>query len=204
MKILFVSDEESRYIWDYFDRERFKDIDLTISCGDLKPQYLSFLVTMIQAPLYYVHGNHDRNYSRKPPEGCESIDDRLVTYKGVRILGLGGSQLYNGRQFQYTEKQMKKRIKRLRYKLWRSKGFDMLVTHAPAYGLNDGRDHCHKGFKSFKCLMDKYSPRYFIHGHQHLSYNRIPRISRYRDTTIINAYKYHILDYDQGDTYNPG
>ncbi|WP_218031481.1 hypothetical protein [Paenibacillus kobensis] len=36
MKILIVSDEESKYIWDYFDRERFKDIDLIISCGDMK------------------------------------------------------------------------------------------------------------------------------------------------------------------------
>ena len=195
MKILLVGDKEDPYIWDYFDRERFKDIDLIISCGDLKPQYLSFLVTLIKAPLFYVHGNHDRSYLQKPPEGCDSIDEQLIEYKGVRFLGLGGSQFYNNRLFQYTEQEMKKRIRKLRYQLWKKKGFDMLVTHAPALNICDGKDRCHKGFKSFVQLMDKYSPKYMVHGHQHLSYNIQPRIIKYRSTTIINAYKYYIFDY---------
>jgi predicted phosphodiesterase len=79
MKILLVSDEECSYIWDYFDAERFKDIELIISCGDLKADYLSFLVTMIKAPLFYVPGNHDGKYDVKPPEGCESIMLRKVS-----------------------------------------------------------------------------------------------------------------------------
>jgi len=86
VKILVVSDEESKYIWDHFDPERFKDIELIISCGDLNAKYLSFLVTMIPAPLYYVHGNHDKGYEKNPPLGCVCIDDRLVEFKGLRIL----------------------------------------------------------------------------------------------------------------------
>ena len=73
MKILLVSDQESKFIWDHFDASRFMDIDLIISCGDLKSEYLSFLVTMVNKPLLFVHGNHDTEYTRKPPEGCESI-----------------------------------------------------------------------------------------------------------------------------------
>ncbi len=42
MNILVVSDEGNSYIWDYFDKNRFEDIDLMISCGDLKAEYLSF------------------------------------------------------------------------------------------------------------------------------------------------------------------
>lgn len=38
MKILVVSDEKSTYIWDYFDASKFKDIELIISCGDLKEE----------------------------------------------------------------------------------------------------------------------------------------------------------------------
>ncbi|WP_127567699.1 hypothetical protein [Paenibacillus xylaniclasticus] len=34
LQILIVSDEESKYIWDHFDRTRLKDIKLIISCGD--------------------------------------------------------------------------------------------------------------------------------------------------------------------------
>jgi len=46
VKVLLVSDIESKYIWDYFDKERFKDIELIISCGDLKESYLEFLTTI--------------------------------------------------------------------------------------------------------------------------------------------------------------
>ena len=95
MRILAVADIESRYIWDHFDPARFEDVDLIISCGDLKSEYLSFLITMIKAPLFYVHGNHDTSYAEKPPEGCDCIEDKIVEYKGLRIVGLGGSMKYN-------------------------------------------------------------------------------------------------------------
>ena len=62
MKILTVSDEESPALWDYYVPGRLADYDLILSCGDLKPEYLSFLVTMAKCPVLYVHGNHDTNY----------------------------------------------------------------------------------------------------------------------------------------------
>mgnify|MGYP003589928064 CR=1 FL=1 len=51
LKALVLSDHESEYIWDFFDAKAFAGVDVMISCGDLKPEYLSFLVTMIPAPL---------------------------------------------------------------------------------------------------------------------------------------------------------
>lgn len=195
MKILLVADVESNYIWDFFQPEKFKDIDLIISCGDLKADYLTFLVTMIRAPLFYVPGNHNTKYIAHPPEGCESIDGRLVNYKGIRILGLGGSMKYNKGEFQYTEKQMERRIKKLQFRLWRNKGFDILVTHAPAFGLNDGTDLCHTGFKCFNDIIAKYSPKYFFHGHEHLNYGKKPRIIKTEHTTIVNAFEYYIIEY---------
>ena len=62
MKILLLADEESKYLWDYFDKSKLEGIDLIISCGDLSPQYLSFLATFSHAPVLYVHGNHDVCY----------------------------------------------------------------------------------------------------------------------------------------------
>ena len=96
MKLLLVSDKESPYFWDYYQPGRLDDYDLMISCGDLNAKYLSFLVTMGRAPLLYVHGNHDATYDQRPPEGCDCIEDKLVTVKGLRILGLGGSAQYSG------------------------------------------------------------------------------------------------------------
>lgn len=194
MKVLLVSDKENDYIWDHFDPQRFKDIELIISCGDMQPRYLSFLVTMINVPLIYVHGNHDTTYANHPPEGCDSIEDTIFTYKGYRFLGLGGSMKYSGRPHQYSEKEMEKRIRKLKSPLKKNDGFDILVTHAPAFSLGDGTGLCHKGFKSFLKLMDDYNPKFMFHGHMHLNYARLDRIQRYKNTTIINGYEYHIVD----------
>ena len=91
MKILLISDEPDPMLWDYYRAGRLDGYDLILSAGDLDASYLSFLVTMGNVPLLYVHGNHDTSYEKRPPEGCECIEDRLYIYKGLRILGLGGS-----------------------------------------------------------------------------------------------------------------
>ena len=75
MKLLALADEESPALWDYYTAGRLSEYDLILSCGDLKPEYLTFLVTMGRAPLLYVHGNHDEAYLSTPPEGCECLDD---------------------------------------------------------------------------------------------------------------------------------
>lgn len=192
-----MADEESKSLWDFFDKSKLDGIDLIISCGDLDPRYLSFLVTFSTVPLLYVHGNHDDKYERIPPEGCICIEDSIYVHNGVRILGLGGSMRYSSGKHQYTEKQMKQRVARLRFKLFRKGGFDILVTHSPAYQLNDGRDLPHQGFQAFRDLIEKYHPKYFLHGHVHMTYGRKhKRYDKYQDTHIINAYERCIFDFE--------
>ena len=194
MKILLIADKEHKALYDYFEPERWKDIDLILSAGDLKPVYLRFLVTMINKPLFYVRGNHDDNYTKDPPLGCVDIHGKIVEYQGLRILGLEGSSWYNGKGVQYTEKQMWWQVTKLWPRLKFGDRIDIVLTHNPALGLNDGKGHAHRGFKSFRYLIDTFSPRYFIHGHQHLSYAMRNRIIHYKDTEIINAYEYHVLE----------
>lgn len=111
-------------------------------------------------------------------------------------MGLGGSKRYNYGINQYTEREMERRIKRMALKLYWYKGVDILVTHSPALGIGDGEDLPHKGFKCFFNILDKYQPKYFIHGHQHLSYGYQPmRVRKYKDTNVINAYEYYIFEY---------
>ena len=198
MRILAIADEESAYLWDYFEKSKLEGIDLIISCGDLDPRYLSFLATFTFAPVIYVHGNHDKKYKTIPPEGCISIEDEIYVYKGVRILGLGGSMKYNSDECQYTEREMRKRVRKLRWKLFRNKGFDILVTHAPAYGLNDGEDLPHRGFKVFNTLIEKYNPKYFLHGHVHMRYSgKHVRFDTYNDTKIINSFERCVFEYEE-------
>lgn len=197
MKILALADEESAYLWDYFEKSKLEGIDLIISCGDLNPKYLSFIATFTNAPVIYVHGNHDKKYKNIPPEGCICIEDEIYVYKGVRILGLGGSMKYNSDECQYTEREMRKRVRKLRWKLFRSKGFDILVTHAPAFGLNDGEDLPHRGFQVFNTLIEKYNPKYFLHGHVHMRYGRKHvRFDTCGDTQVINAFERCVFEYE--------
>ena len=195
MKILLLSDEESKSIWDFFRKEDYEDIDLVISCGDLKPEYLSFVATMIPVPLLYVHGNHDDKYDSKPPEGCTCIEDQIFEFQGVRILGLGGCLRYKPGKNQYTEQQMQRRTSKMFWKIRRKKGFDILVTHAPAQGIHDAEDLCHRGFKAFIDLIEKYHPKYFVHGHVHMNYGRqFPREDMLGDTRVINAFEKYIIE----------
>ncbi len=197
MRIMAIADEESAYLWDYFDKSKLEGIDLIISCGDLHPHYLSFLATFTDAPVLYVHGNHDEKYDETPPDGCICIDDRIYVHQGVRILGLGGSMRYRSGSYQYTEREMRRRVRRLWFPLLRRRGFDILVAHAPAYQLNDGRDLPHQGFKVFLDLMEKYHPRFFLHGHVHLSYGRAhKRCDKYHDTHVINACERYVFDFE--------
>lgn len=195
MRILAVSDEECPALWEYYTPGRLKEFDLILSCGDLKPQYLSFLVTMARCPVLYVHGNHDERYAQTPPEGCDCIEDKLICYNGLRILGLGGCRRYHPGAHQYTEKQMRRRIRKLRGQIKRAGGVDLVLTHAPARGLGDSDDPAHIGFEALRELLEKYRPAYLVHGHVHLRYGQdTPRLLTFNDTTIVNACERYILD----------
>lgn len=203
MRVLAVSDEENPGLWEYYVRGRLDNYDLIIGCGDLKAEYLSFLVTMAHCPVMYVRGNHDERYETHPPEGCDLIDDALVVYNGVRILGLGGCLKYHPGPFQYTESEMRRRILKLRFALWRAGGVDVVVTHAPPRGLGDLDDPAHRGFESLVELLDKYRPKYLLHGHVHMNYsNGLEREIDYCGTKIINVSDRLDLDIPDGE-YKP-
>ena len=77
---MVIADEESKYLWDFFDKSKLEGVDLIISCGDLNPNYLSFLTTFAAAPVLYVHGNHDEKYDR--------IHQKVVFALMIRFMNL--------------------------------------------------------------------------------------------------------------------
>ncbi len=199
MKILVLADCESKSLYEYFTPEKLAGVDLILACGDLKWNYLDFYASMCSAPVLFVMGNHDPSYDSKACSGCICIENDIYVYKGVRILGLGGSMRYRPEACnQYTEREMKRRIKKLWWKLWRKKGFDILVTHAPAAGLNDLEDLPHRGFACFRQLLEIYKPKLFVHGHVHANYGSgFKRVDRFGDTTVVNAYDYYYIEYPE-------
>jgi Icc-related predicted phosphoesterase len=201
MKILTVSDRVEPALDEHFQAERFAGVNLILSCGDLPPEYLSNLVTRFNVPLYYVRGNHDIRHDGYRPEGCTDLDAKVVVFRELRILGLEGSHWYNGKPHQYTERQMRKKIRKPGRKIRWHGGPDIIITHAPPRHIHDAEDQCHRGFECFRHLIDRYAPRYFIHGHMHFSYTtQAQRMTVVNETKVINSYGYFLfeIDDDQG------
>ena len=170
--LLCVSDEEDELLWGMGGTKKLKSYDFILSSGDLKSEYLEYLVTVSNKPLLYVHGNHDEKYDVKEPSGCTCIDDDVYVLDGIKILGLGGSFKYkDNSKYMYSEYQMKRRIKKLRRKIKKLGGIDIVVSHAPAKGYGDLEDFAHQGFECFVDLIKEYHPKYFFFGHVHTRYD---------------------------------
>jgi len=171
MRLLIISDEESRFIYKHFNPSAFDGVELVISAGDLKQYYLEHIATVLPVPLLYVHGNHDTYLRESKPKGCMPIDGKVVTKHGLRIAGLGGCQSHNpDGVYQLSELQMAKRVDKL-LRVAKNK-IDIFVSHAPALGLGDGDDFFHKGFECFHKILDITKPKLHIFGHQHLTYGK--------------------------------
>ena len=196
MKILAVSDVPSDRYYEYYRPGKLDEFDLILSCGDLRPEYLEFLVTMARCPLIYVHGNHDDSYGREP-QGCICADDTIVECGGLRILGLGGSNRYREGAYMYTEKQMQSRIRKLWLPLKKHHGFDILLTHAPCRGYGDMEDIPHQGFQCFNSLLERCKPKYHVYGHVHKEYSAHGfqrMIEHPSGTTLVNANGYQLIE----------
>lgn len=191
--VLAVSDEIDERLLAHTLPERLAGVRLLVSCGDLPADYLEALADRFGLPLLYVRGNHDRRYGEAAPPG-EDIHGRLVTVAGLRVLGFEGSMWYNGEGVQYTEREMWWRVTLARPAVWRAHGVDLIVTHAPPRGVHDGQDVAHTGFRAFRALLEAVRPRYFVHGHTHLSYAApAARITEVGATRIVNAFRSVLL-----------
>ncbi len=221
MKILCVSDQIDPLVYSSNIKERYKDVELVISAGDLPMEYLDFIVSSLNKPVYFVFGNHNLSefgfYHRssqpgtqtsRSNEGLAAIEaSHGTSYLGFRsaregrllMAGLSGSLQYNNGLNQYTDSQMRHKIwalipslvlNKLRY----GRYLDILVTHASPAGIHDRSDPCHRGFACFLWFMRVFKPRYLIHGHIHLYDLQDIRVSKYLDTTVINAYSHFILE----------
>ncbi|NQT60217.1 MAG: metallophosphoesterase [Bacteroidetes bacterium] len=222
MKILCVADSVDLVVYSQNIKERFKDVSFVIGAGDLKMRYYGFIVSMLNKPLYFIFGNHDLKFLKRfkkkdtvdyeqPNEthyyknyfGSTYISDKVVRDKktGLILAGLGGSMKYNRGENQYSNSQMYAKIFRLFPKLLFNRIFhgrwvDILVTHAPPFGIHDGEDACHTGFKAFLWFMRKFQPEYLLHGHVHLLDINQKRESVYENTQVINVYSRYILEFE--------
>ncbi|SDO58124.1 metallophosphoesterase family protein [Desulforhopalus singaporensis] len=196
MKILTVADTECGELLDPVKGgPPLAGIDLILGCGDLAPEYLTTLRNRFEVPLYYVLGNHDLRHHHSPPQYCTPIHRRIVNFNNLGIIGFSGSRWYNGSANQYTEKQMAGYIGKMRFGIWKNRGIDIVIAHAPPRFINDAEDPCHRGFRSYRRLIDKYRPSYFLHGHIHTLFDDDnQRITTINNTSVINCYGFYVLE----------
>jgi Icc-related predicted phosphoesterase len=136
------------------------------------------------------------------PEGCVDIHRRVVNHKGLLIAGFEGSMRYNDGEHQYSQREMSLMAAAIAPRLiWNryrhGRPVDIIITHAAPWGIQDGSDLPHQGFRAFVQLMERYKPRYLVHGHTHLYRQDAPRMTQFGETTIINSYGYQILEIDE-------
>jgi Icc-related predicted phosphoesterase len=220
MKILCVSDQIDPLVYSNSIRERFADVDLILSAGDLPMDYLEFIVTSLNKPLLFVFGNHNlhelRYYDGTATEsladavssgghhsGGIHLGSKIKIENGLIIAGLGGSMRYNRGENQFTEFGMKMEILKLIpamifNRIFRGRFLDILLTHASPRGIHDKEDKCHMGFKCFLSFMRIFKPKYLIHGHIHLYSLSDIRSTMYAGTQVINAYSHYVIDTGEG------
>jgi len=187
VKILALSDIEVPELGENFAPDLFNGIDLILSCGDLPPEYLTLVRERVNAPLYYVLGNHDIRYRQTPPVGCMNLSFTTARVGNLNLLGLSGSRWYNGGKHQYHEAQMRYQLLKLYFTLWRQPA-DIIFAHAPPRHVHDAEDRCHRGFRSFHPLINRFCPSFFLHGHIHANFRHdTERITRINNTQIINC-----------------
>ena len=132
------------------------------------------------------------------PEGCVNIDGRVVEAAGLRLAGLGGSLRYKEGPNQYSQGQMRRRalMLELRLRLNRvrdGRNLDVLVTHAPPYGLAEAEDSAHVGFVAFLRLIRRLQPLLHVHGHVH-PYGRILPERRVGRARVINVVPWRMIE----------
>ncbi len=219
MKILCVSDHVDPLVYSPNVRERFGDVDLVLSAGDLPMEYLGFIASSLNKPVVFVFGNHNLKKlslfrhghvwdGRKPEStpfenyfGATYVGGKLRRINDLLIAGLGGSMYYNGGENQFTEFQMTLKVLRmvprlLLNRILYGRYLDVLLTHAAPRGIHDRPDPCHLGFRCFRWFMRTFKPRYLLHGHIHLYDQNAPRVTRYYRTDVINVYDHYLLQYE--------
>jgi Icc-related predicted phosphoesterase len=71
---------------------------------------------------------------------------------------------------------------------------DILLTHTPPRGINDGTDLTHRGFATFLSLINRFHPTYLLHGHQHRFIMTERAHTVVGRTTVLNVYGHVLLE----------
>jgi len=199
MKILSVADVLLPFIYSPQVRSRFAGVDLVIACGDLPYYYQEYILNMLDIPLFFVRGNHDKLVEhgqagqRAAPDGGLDLHLRAVRFKGLLLAGVQGSLRYRPGEFQYSQFEMWENVwtlvpRLLKNRILYGRYLDVFVTHAPPRGTHDLQDLPHRGVNAFRWLVQTFQPAIHFHGHVHVYRPDTDVETMVGRTRVINTY----------------
>ncbi len=134
IRVLSLSDQVVSYLHSPNVTNICKDVDLIIGCGDLPYYYLEFILSMLDVPLVFVRGNHDKvlEYSpeglqRVSPHGGFDLHRQVFRYDGLLLAGVDGCLKYRSGPYQYTQSELWWYIFSLLPGVFKNKIFCMVV-----------------------------------------------------------------------------
>src|SRR3954454_14022271 len=91
LRVLAIADVVEPQLYSNGVADWLGPVDLIISCGDLPPYYLDFLVSNLRAPMFHVLGNHcyaphdsvTKQCSPAAYSGAQNLNGRVDEYMGL-------------------------------------------------------------------------------------------------------------------------
>jgi Icc-related predicted phosphoesterase len=155
VRILALADEPPPE--DPAELVRLNAPDAVVTLGDLEPPWISSLAAL-ELPRIGVHGNHDGEHELEAA-GVRDVHLERAEVDGWSFAGFEGCVRYGEGPHQYSQEDAAELVREL-------PAADVLVCHCPPWGVNDEPDDpAHEGFRALREWVERYEPRYLIHGH---------------------------------------
>jgi Icc-related predicted phosphoesterase len=171
MKLLVIADDDS-----FIKSLSGESADVLISCGDMADAVILQTAKSTRwSRAFAVKGNHDGD----APFPAPVLDLHLHTevFGGLTFGGFRGSWRYKPRgHFLYDQDEVTSLMAAF-------PAVDIFVAHNSPRHVHDRDDEVHFGFEAFGEYIRRAKPRFFFHGHQHIS-----RETRVGDTRVIGVF----------------
>lgn len=196
MRLLAISDEIDPVLWHHLDRTALEPLDLLVSCGDLPPDYLSYIEGTLRVPFAYVTGNHDLDEAWRQ-EAARLLPARRRTDL-IEAAGLGLGLLdWPGSNTARTKWQARAAW-RDAVGLWfvsllRGKRPAIVASHVAPHEAGETPDVYHRGFPAYRWLAERLRPALWLHGHTTPA--SVPeRVTRIGPTTCVNVTGAYLIE----------
>ncbi len=189
IRILAVSDQLDPALVNERNRSQLGKLDVIVGCGDLDCDHLSFLADAFNAPLLYVHGNHDTDRRWQSARNtCPAVTPTAEIQKeaGISIAGLSWPGHRDPGAVRSESAAWGQAVSLVMHRIGHSEPI-LIFSHVPPRDLGDvATDAYHRGFSGYKWLLNRTSPPLWLHGHTPLAATGTWHI-RHQRTTLVNV-----------------